>query len=187
MSYNDHRPTDEELDLLIEGCRKQDVKAQEQFYKSCYMRFMPVCLRYTDDMDGAAIVFNNALLRIFRNLDTYKNEGKLMAWVKAIVVNCCLDHIKQTQKLKFQPIPEMVENELTAATSFPTDITAKEIREWIQSLPKTTATVFNLFIYEGFSHKEIASILDIAEGTSKWHVNEGRRILQQKITTIKKG
>jgi len=181
MPNRDHRITDEELDSLIEGCRNNDIKAQEQFYKVCYKRFIPLCLRYADDLDGAAIVFNNAMLRIFRNLDNYKNEDKLMAWVKTIIVNCCLDYLKKTQNLKFNPIKEEHQDSISNKTDLPVDVTVKEIRQWIHELPKTTALVFNLFIYEGYSHKEITQLLDIAEGTSKWHVNEGRKLLQKRL------
>lgn len=180
MTNRDQRITDEELDILIEGCRNNDIQAQEQFYKGCYKRFIPLCLRYADDLDGAAIIFNNALLRIFRNLDTYKKEGKLLAWVKTIIVNCCLDYLKKMQSLKFIPIQEEHEESILNNSDLPDDITVKEIRQWIHELPKTTAIVFNLFIYEGYSHKEIAQLIDIAEGTSKWHVNEGRKMLQKR-------
>lgn len=180
MNYRDNRLTEEDLNALIEACRNNDIKAQEQFYKSCYKRFIPLCLRYADDLDGAATIFNNALLRIFRNLDTYKNEGKLMAWVKTIIVNCSLDYVKKNQSLKFNPIQEEVEENSPDKSDLPEDVTVKEIRQWIMELPKTTAIVFNLFIYEGYSHKEIAHLLNIAEGTSKWHVNEGRKLLQKR-------
>ena len=84
------------------------------------------------------------------------------------------------QSLKFIPIQEEHEESILNNSDLPDDITVKEIRQWIHELPKTTAIVFNLFIYEGYSHKEIAQLIDIAEGTSKWHVNEGRKMLQKR-------
>ena len=171
------------LDKMIRGCREQDLQQQEQLYRYCYPEMIKICLRYAGDSDGAGIIFNNAMLRVFKSIGHYQDQGKLIAWVKKIVVNCCLDFIRQRHRFINQPIGPIHENEVIVPAEVLHELSAKDIRTMIGQLPKTTSVVFNLFIYEGFTHKEIAECLDISEGTSKWHVNEGRRLLKTKFET----
>jgi len=117
---------------------------------------------------------------VFKNIKKYQHEGKLGAWIKAIVINCALDHIKTTAKMKEASITIITE-EIPVDDYIFEKISAKEIQFAIKELPKATATVFNLFVYEGFTHKQIGEALEISEGTSKWHVNEGRRLLKTKL------
>jgi RNA polymerase sigma-70 factor (ECF subfamily) len=132
-------------------------------------------------MDGAGTIFNNAMLRIFKNIHSYRDEGKLMGWVKAIVVNCCIDFIKQQNKFREQVTGDISEYEVNIPADVLANVSAKEIRRIIQQLPRATAAVFNLYIYEGFTHKQVAESLGISEGTSKWHINEGRKLLKSKL------
>src|SRR5262245_866875 len=81
-------------DTILQGCLRDDLQSQELLYKHCYPDMIRICRRYAGDMDGAGIIFNNAMLRVFRNLHSYKEEGKLMGWIRSIVVNCCIDFAK---------------------------------------------------------------------------------------------
>lgn len=143
-----------------------------------------ICLRYASDMDTAGLIYNNAMLRVFKHIGSYKEEGKLMAWIKTIVVNCCLDHLKQRQRF-----PDMISLDTTEeAASIPAQalngLSAQDVYRLIQSLPKATAVVFNLYVYEGFNHREIGQLLGIAEGSSKWHLSEARRLLKEKLMLL---
>lgn len=169
------------LDIIVKGCRENDMHCQEQLYRHCYPEMIKVCFRYAADMDGAGIIFNNAMLRVFKNIHAYKEEGKLLGWIRTIVVNCSLDYIKQQHRFNNQTIGPVHENEITVPADALSQVSAKEIRAIIGQLPKATATVFNLYIYEGYTHKQIATSLGISEGTSKWHVNEARRLLKTKL------
>lgn len=169
------------LNIIIKGCRENDMQCQEQLYRHCYFEMIKVCYRYADDMDGAGIIFNNAMLRVFRNIHQYKEEGKLMGWIKTIVVNCAIDFVTKRNKFKEHSSASMQDYELNIPSEAFQLVSAKEIRKLISQLPKATATVFNLFIYEGFTHKQIGQSLKIAEGTSKWHVNEARKWLKTKL------
>jgi RNA polymerase sigma-70 factor (ECF subfamily) len=117
------------------------------------------------------------MLRVFRNFDTYRHEGKLMGWVKVIVVNCCLDFVKKKNKFINEPISPEMEAQFGNDHEIQDTVSAKDIRRIIHELPRATATVFNLHVYEGFTHKQIGASLGISEGTSKWHVNEARKRL----------
>jgi RNA polymerase sigma-70 factor (ECF subfamily) len=169
------------LDIIVKGCRENDMQCQEQLYRRCYPEMIKVCHRYAGDMDGAGTIFNNAMLRIFKNIHSYREEGKLMGWIKTIIVNCCLDFVKQQNKFKEQPTADFYESGGNIPAEVFSRVSAKEIQQMIRELPKATATVFNLYIYEGFTHKQVAESLGISEGTSKWHVNEGRKLLKTKL------
>ena len=168
-------------ELILKGCREGDLHCQEQLYKHCYPDLIKICYRYAGDMDGAGIIFNNAMLRVFRHIGNYREEGKLMGWVKTIVINCSIDFVKKQNKFKEQTGRNAEEYEISMPAEAFSKVSAKEIQKIVQQLPKATATVFNLFIYEGFTHKQIAESLGISEGTSKWHINEGRRLLKTKL------
>ena len=167
-------------EIIIRGCRENDPSCQEQLYKEFYPEMIKICQRYASDLDGAGIVFNNAMLRVFKNIKKYQHEGKLGAWIKTVIINCALDHVKATGKIKENPVTITTE-EISIDDYVFEKISAKEIQLSIKDLPKATANVFNLFVYEGFTHKQIAEALGISEGTSKWHVNEGRRLLKTKL------
>ena len=173
-------PTDP-LDMILKGCRENDLPCQERLYKHCYPEMIKVCYRYAGDMDGAGTIFNNAMLRVFKHIHQYKEEGKLMGWIKTIVVNCSIDFIKQQNKFKEQSSGKIDEYEVDIPAEAFSHVSAKEIQKIIFELPKATAAVFNLYIYEGFTHKQVALNLGISEGTSKWHLNEGRKLLKAKL------
>jgi RNA polymerase sigma factor (sigma-70 family) len=168
-------------DTILKGCREADLNCQEQLYKHCYPDMIKICYRYAGDMDGAGIIFNNAMLRVFKNINSYREEGKLIGWIKTIVTNCCIDFVKKQNKFKEEVKGSLEEHEMPIAAEAFSFVSAKEIQQMIRLLPKATATVFNLYIYEGFTHKQIAEGLGISEGTSKWHVKEGRKLLKTKL------
>jgi RNA polymerase sigma-70 factor (ECF subfamily) len=109
----------------------------------------------------------------------------LTHWVRKIVTHTAIDFVrsKQSAALKARYDPEMTDFEV--APSVLSKLTAADVHQFIQTLPKATAMVFNMFIYEEFQHKEIAEILNISEGTSKWHMNEARRLLKKRIDSLK--
>jgi len=140
-----------------------------------------ICLRYAADMDTAGLIYNNAMLRIFKHIGRYEEEGKLMGWIKTIVVNCCLDHVKQRQRFPETASLETAEESASVPAQALNGLSAQDVHKLVQSLPKATAVVFNLYVYEGFNHREIGQALGIAEGSSKWHLSEARRLLKEKL------
>lgn len=166
---------------IISGCRKGDRKAQERLYKNYYRAMMTVCLRYTRNDEDAVEVLNNAFLKVFGNICRYDPaQGGLYTWIRAIVINSCLDFIRQKQK------PDNAhELQETVEVHIPPEVVSKlstaELLAQIRKLPPATQAVFNLYVIEGYRHKEIAAVLNISEGTSKWHLSEARKNLQQLI------
>jgi RNA polymerase sigma-70 factor (ECF subfamily) len=170
--------SEEQQTSLISGCKAGNRQAQEKLYRAFYRAMMNICLRYTkDDMD-AMEALNTGFYKVFKNIQLYDPaKASLYTWIRAIVINSCLD--LNGTKEKYIP-----SQELTDAVDAAVDpevilkLNAARLLEIIRKLPAATQTVFNLFIMEGYSHKEIAVLLNISEGTSKWHVNDARKKLQ---------
>ena len=142
---------------------------------------MTICMRYTKNEDDAVEVLNTGFLKVFRNIDRYNAEkGSLYTWIGTIIVNSCLDFIKS--KARREPYMALTD---AAEVEIPAEITSKmsasELLNLVRGLPPATQGVFNLYVMEGYKHKDISKMLGISEGTSKWHLSEGRKALQQMI------
>ena len=172
---------EEEHINIIKGCRQNKRKAQEALYKAYYKAMVTICLRYTKNEDDAVEVLNNGFLKVFQNIQRYEPaQASLYTWIRTIVVNSCLDFIRKKNRTEQH-------QELNNATEVhvPADVIsrmkASELLGLVRSLPPSTAAVFNLYVIEGYNHREIGNLLNISEGTSKWHLSEARKQLQQKI------
>ncbi len=171
------------LPIIVRGCQQNDIHCQEQLYKLFYPEMIKICARYASDSDGAGTIFNNAMLRVFKNINEYREEGKLSAWIKKIVINCCIDFCKK--KMAFvKELPNDSGNEMGIGPEVFNLVSAKEIQKTIAQLPPGTAVVFNMYVYDGHTHKQIGESLGISEGTSKWHLSEAKRILKMKIENL---
>lgn len=139
-----------------------------------------ICYRYGKDSDDAGSIFNDAMLKIYKNLNNYQDQGKFFAWAKVIVLNTCLDYCKK--KTVFNSSSNIYEdNIITIEPEVFNNLSSKEIQILIKKLPIANATVFNLYVYEGYTHKQIGEILNISDGTSKWHFSEAKKSLKSKL------
>ena len=170
----------QEIDI-INGCKKRSRKSQEQLYKNYYRVMATLCLRYTRNETDAVEVLNNGFLKVFNNIDRYEpGKASLYTWIRTIVINSCLDFIKAKQRL--EPLNELNEaSEVHVPAEVISKMKASELIDLVRQLPPSSQTVFNLYEIEGYNHKEIAELLGISAGTSKWHLSEARKVLQQKI------
>ena len=178
---NDLEQETEQIDHWIKGCIKNDRRAQEALYKAYYRAMISLCLRYTGSSEDAVEVLNSGFFKVFKNIQQYDSKkGSLYTWIRILVINSCLDFIKQKEK---QESGEELEEgtEVAIPPGVVEKIDADELLSMIRKLPPATAVVFNLYAVEGFSHKEIAAMMRISEGTSKWHLSEARRKLQSMI------
>jgi RNA polymerase sigma factor (sigma-70 family) len=172
--------TDQEL--LIEGCINGDRKCQQKLYETFYGKMMVVCLRYCRDRDEALDVFQEAFIKVFNNLVRYGSKGSFEGWVRRIMVNTAIDHIRKNKKLK-----EMVElkEEITRAEEedeaedLLDKVSFKDLLNCVQDLSPAYRTVFNMYVMDGYSHKEIASELGISEGTSKSNLAKAKMNLKK--------
>jgi RNA polymerase sigma factor (sigma-70 family) len=144
---------------------------------------MAIALRYSRDTQDAADIVSHAFVKVFKSIHSYDAaKGVFEAWLKRIVTNEALDHIKQRSRFTTAEIDTVEEPFINNAVIEATDAVA--IMELIKQLPPATHAVFVLFALEGYSHKEIAEQLGISEGTSKWHLSEARKNLQKKLVVI---
>jgi RNA polymerase sigma-70 factor, ECF subfamily len=151
-----------------------------------YLPMLKVCLRYAADEQEAGIIYNTAMLKVFTGFGQYKADGPLMAWIRRIVVNCCIDHCRQRVKFTSGPLYDAFAETIHIDPDVYDRLSANDIMGLVKDLPPNTAMVFNLFVIEGYKHAEIATMLNISTGTSKWHLNEARRLLKMKLDALLK-
>jgi RNA polymerase sigma factor (sigma-70 family) len=163
---------------LLSGCKAGSRKAQEQLYRSFYGAMMNLCLRYTkNDMD-AMEALNTGFYKVFKNIEKYNPaQSSLYTWIRIIIINSCLDIIGINKKTIMKASLDEASEVSNEAGIF-SKINSEHLLQMVRQLPLATQTVFNLFTIEGYSHKEIASLMNISEGTSKWHVSDARKKLQ---------
>jgi RNA polymerase sigma factor (sigma-70 family) len=170
---------------IIKGCRDRDPVFEEYLYKTYYNRFLTLCARYTKDMPDAKQMLNDGFVRVFMNISSFRNEGSFEGWMQKIMVNTCLDHVKSNylrNAMTMQLNESVIEqNRQVTYNEGLQNIEFKELLDMMRTLPAVTRTVFNLFVFEEYSHKEIANLLNMSEGTSYWHVHHARNLLQKKI------
>ncbi|MEO5675557.1 MAG: RNA polymerase sigma factor [Chitinophagales bacterium] len=176
---------------LIEQCKKQNRNAQKILYDQHFNRMMAICMRYLRNEEDASEVLNNAFLKVFSKISQYKSEGSLEGWVKRIVINCSIDFVRsnKTYREKFLHTNEFAlyvppDADDPAQEVFPLDmmnLSTGQIFEMVKELPPATRVVFNLYVIDQFTHRQIARNLKISEGTSKWHLSNARKMLKQKI------
>ena len=177
-------PTDWVDKSTLEGCINNDRRAQELLYKQFYGPMISICMRYTRNEEDALEVLHNGFLKVFKHISTYDSaKASLYTWIKTIVVNSSIDFIRSNQKLKNNV--ELKESHETGIDNEAIHrMSATEVLQLIRKLPQATQTVFNLYVLEGYNHREIGSLLGISDGTSKWHLSEARRQLKQLLLTM---
>ncbi|MBO6517837.1 MAG: sigma-70 family RNA polymerase sigma factor [Bacteroidia bacterium] len=172
--------TEELILTWVSECKQQNRHAQEKLYKHFYPLLMPVCMSYVTNNDDAVDVYNQAFLKVFKSLDKYSGQGALGGWIRRIVVNTAIDFIRKEKKMALNvPIEDAMDCRIDADVV--AQLTSNEILDLFRFLPPAQRLVLNLYIVEGKTHAEIAEQLDISTGTSKWHLNQGRKLLQEKI------
>ena len=170
---------------IIAGCRSKNRAIQEHLYKMYYSTFLKVCARYAKSMQDAEQLLNDGFLKIFTQAEQYKNTGSFGGWMQRIMVNTCLDYLrgtslKEEMHMHSNSIPAE-ESNISVNNDAIESMDFRELVKIIQSLPAMTRTVFNLFVFDGYNHKEISEQLTISEGTSSWHVHQARNMLQKRI------
>lgn len=170
--------TDEQI---IDGCLKKNAVAQKFLYDNFSGKMMGVCLRYCDSEQEAEDVLQNGFITVFEKLESFKAEGSFEGWIRKIIVNTALSNIRKNKKFRQNIAIDKVEFMLSTPSQVGADFAARDLLKIIQQLPKGSRTVFNLFAIEGYSHGEIAAMLNISEGTSKSQYSRARAYLQKVI------
>jgi len=178
-----------ELKELIEACVRKERKAQHTFFKLYYGKMLTVCLRYIKDRDSALEVVQDGFIKVFDKLDLFDFRGSIEGWMRRIFSNTAIDAIR---KAKRNPFLSDQDNDFKTpaenAMEEKEDLEALQLKyevamDCIDRLSPAYRTVFNMYVFEEYSHKEIADILGISEGTSKSNLAKARMNLQRMLET----
>ncbi len=171
-------PFDKSESDFIKACVRRESWAQKLLYEEYYGRMMGVCLRYSNDGNDALDILHEGFIKVFKNIGKYKSGTTLSAWIHRIMVNTAIDYYRKKVRRRVENIDVAYD----LATSDPDAISRcgeKEIIEAIQQLPPTYRAVFNLYVIEGYPHKEIGELLGITESTSRSNLVKARAKLKQ--------
>jgi RNA polymerase sigma-70 factor (ECF subfamily) len=166
---------------LIEGCIRNDRRAQELLYRQYCQALLALCITYTKNEEDAVEVLQDGFLKIFQQINKFdESKSGLYTWMRTIVVRTAIDFLRKDSRQ-----PDAIEWNETYDPAIDAAalqrMSSDEIISLLQRLPVTTKMVFNLFVTEGYTHKEIGELLNISEGTSKWHLSEARKSLTSSL------
>ncbi len=165
---------------LIRQCIQEDQKALEALYRMNAGKMMGICLRYAKNRQDAEDILQEGFIKVFNNLKNFKKEGSLEGWIKRIMVNTALLHYRKTSKFENHVDVDVADKE-TNDLDLLSSLSAKELMTQIQTLPDGYRMVFNMYVIEGYQHKEIGELLGISEGTSKSQLARARKVLMNLI------
>ncbi|MFN2457449.1 MAG: RNA polymerase sigma factor [Chitinophagaceae bacterium] len=165
---------------LIDGCIRGESKMQYELYNRFAPKMYGVCLRYAGDAEEAEDILQEGFIKVFKKLESFRGEGSFEGWIRRIFVNTAIEHFRR--KTYLQPITEKEENTIEAKyLSVLDSLAEKDIINLIQKLSPGYRTVFNMYVIEGYTHKQIADLLGINEGTSKSQLSRAKMILQDLV------
>jgi RNA polymerase sigma factor (sigma-70 family) len=174
-----------ELNDIITACKTNNPIAQEKLYKHYFALMYTICKKYSDNQQTIISLINEGFLKIFMNIGTFDfSKGNFEGWAKKIITNTAIDYTRlKRNKNKFIELKDD-DNYEKELQQNPNNHVEEEVEHLIKNMPAVTQKVFTLHIFNGYSHKEIAELLDIAESTSRWHLAEARKSLKQQAHKI---
>lgn len=170
-------------DELIANCIRNNARAQHELYELFAPAMFKICLRYAPDTSTAQDIFQDAFVKVYQNLHKIKQSSHLPGWIKRVFVYTAIDQLRATAKFRQHVAIDtaiQIENNLLDVHS---QLATADLINLVQQLPQRARLVFNLYVMEGFSHKEIADLLSIQEGTSKSQLFEAKKALQKALRT----
>lgn len=170
---------------LVKRCLAKDSKAQEILYRLFAPKMYGVCLRFARNTLEADDILQEGFIKVFSYLENYRHEGSLEGWIRRIMINTAINFYKSRYKELAETRIENAEISDSEVGDVLDKISTDELLNIIQKLPEGYRMVFNLYIIEGYSHQEIAKMLNISENTSKSQLSRARMSLQQKIVQRK--
>ncbi|RZJ31940.1 MAG: RNA polymerase sigma factor [Flavobacterium sp.] len=169
----------QELEELIALAVDNNRHAQQKIYSRFASKMLSVCRQYVKDVHHAEDLMITAFMKVFTNLKHFENKGSFEGWIRRIMVNECISFLRAQKKVNFMEDEYFVEE---SGNNIETDLTVNDIQLLIDGLPDGYKMIFNLYVIEGYKHREIADMLGINEGTSKSQLSHAKRILQEQIS-----
>lgn len=165
---------------IIQGCLEHKASSQEKLYALYSRRMMAICLRYTRSRAEAEDIFQEAFVKVFKNIHTWQG-GSFEGWMRRIFVNTAINHFHQNRKYFDHVDASYVESKLFSSDNIIGELANQELLDLIARLPEGYRLVFNLHVVEGYNHSEIAEMLGIAEGSSKSQLSKAKNHLKKLI------
>ena len=173
------KPTYTDQDIIL-GCIKGDRKFQELLYHTFSSKMFSVCLRYAGEYSTAEDLLQEGFVKVYKNIEKFRSEGSFEGWIRRIFVNNSIEHFRKKANLYVVQETEALTYEYYDDNAIQ-KLMKEDLMKLIQSLSSGYRTIFNLYVIEGYSHKEIAEMLGVTEGTSKSQLARARYLLQKKI------
>lgn len=166
------------LEKLINKCKQRDIRAQSEVYQLFAGKLFALCLKYSKNYQEAQDNLQDGFITIFNKIEQYKFKGSFEGWLKRIIINTALQKYREKNVLNLisEEVPEEIEIDVEEL-----DISLDFLLKIIQELPNRYRLVFNMYVLDGYSHREIAELLEISEGTSKSNLSRARYILKKKV------
>lgn len=162
---------------FIEACIRKEKWAQQKLYEDHYPVMLPVCKRYSNNSDDALDILHEGFIKVFRHISKYQSGTSLVAWIRRIMINTAIDYYRKKSRKR----TEDLETAYSVSTNDPdviSEMSAKEILGALQELTFAYRSVFNLYVIEGYSHKEVAKQMGITESTSRSNLVKARAKLR---------
>jgi RNA polymerase sigma factor (sigma-70 family) len=165
-------------DAILQGCLQNKAAAQKELYEKYSYKMLSVCYRYAHNREDAEDMLQEGFIKVFTQIHTFENRGALEGWIRRIIVHTCINILKKNKK--FNESVELIHANTMHGRedAIPSIIQAKEVIECIRLLPIGYRTVLNLYAIEGFSHREIGTMLDIEESTSRSQYTRAKTMLE---------
>ena len=149
-------------------------------YKEYAPKMFAVCRSYAQNNDAAKDILQNGFIKVFKKIDQYNHEGEIGAWIRRIIVNTALDYCRKVEREQQVGLEIINENQFSINDTSD-NLNLTDLVNVIRTLPEKARIIFNLYVIEGYSHKEIALLLNITEGTSKSQFSRAKKLLQERI------
>lgn len=185
-------------DEIIDGCKKHQKKAQCMLYEKYAPLLMAVCLRYMGNVQEAEDILHDGFIKILSNIGQYRHEGSFEGWMKRIIVNTIMTYLKKSNRIRIssdtiynsEVLADELENEINTENFRELILNAEfseaDIHQVINELQDDYKTVFNLYTFEDFKHKEIAELLHMTENTSRSKLLRARKLIQKRLVDLVK-
>jgi RNA polymerase sigma-70 factor (ECF subfamily) len=168
---------------FIQACLANEEWALKTIYKEYYPMMLPVCLRYANNYDDALDILHEGFIKVFRHISKYKAGTSLGSWIRRIMINTSIDYYRKVKRRRTENLETAYGQSIKGADAV-SDLTTQEIMKALQQLTPAYRSVFNLYVIEGYSHKEVGSMLGITESTSRSNLVKARTKLKNILLAL---
>jgi RNA polymerase sigma-70 factor (ECF subfamily) len=169
---------------LIKACQKGDESAKQKVYQLFASKMMGICVRYSKNVEEAEDIFQEGFIKFFQNIEKLKDDNLLESWIKRIFVNTAINYYHKEKKHYYHSDSEVLESSHDESENIIDHISQQELVSLIDQLPQGCRMVFNLYVMEGYNHKEISKMLKFSLGTSKSQLSRAKVLLREELKNL---